>query len=113
MNDTSWGMFVERLVAKGQDYNCQVIKANRWFPSSQLCSNCGYQYHELKLSEREWTCPSCGKHHVRDINAAINLKYYCVPKEQRNLMPVEDMEGTSDLVSEALEYSMKQEADNF
>ena len=112
MNDTSWGIFVSRLEQKGQDYSCNVIKADRWFPSSQLCSNCGYQYHELKLSERQWTCPICHKHHIRDINAAINLKNY-VPSERGEFMPVEGIEGTSDLVSEALEYSMKQETDNF
>ena len=111
MNDTSWGTFVLRLQAKGQDYNCSVIKADRWFPSSQLCSNCSYQYHELKLSEREWNCPICHKHHIRDVNAAINLKNY-VPQELRESMPVEDIESASDLVSEALEYPVKQEADN-
>lgn len=92
MNDTSWATFVARLEAKGKDYNCEVIKADRYFPSSQLCSCCGYQYHELKLSEREWTCPSCGTHHIRDANAAINLKNY-VPLEERELMPVEDIES--------------------
>ena len=109
MNDTSWGTFVERLIAKGQDYNCQVIKADRWFPSSQLCSNCGYQYHELKLSEREWTCPICHEHHIRDVNAAINLKNH-VPLERGKLMPVEDIEGKSNIALEALEYPMKQES---
>ena len=112
MNDTSWGIFVSRLEQKGLDYSCNVIKADRWFPSSQLCSSCGYQYHELKLSERQWTCPSCGKFHIRDVNAAINLKYYCVPSERGKLMPVEGIEGVSNIVLEALEYSVKQEADN-
>ena len=92
MNDTSWATFVARLEAKGKDYNCEVIKADRFFPSSQLCSCCGHQYHELKLNEREWTCPSCKTHHIRDVNAAINLKNY-VPLEERKLMPVEDIEG--------------------
>ena len=88
MNDTSWGTFVSRLEAKGKDYNCKVIKADRYFPSSQLCSNCGWQYKGLKLSEREWTCCNCGTHHIRDLNAAINLKNY-VPLEERELTPVE------------------------
>ena len=96
MTDTSWGMFVSRLEQKGQDYDCQVVKADRWFPSSQLCSNCGYQHHDLKLSERTWTCPSCGKFNVRDVNAAINLKHY-VPSERGKLMPVEDIEGVKKL----------------
>jgi len=82
------------LQAKGTEYNCDVIKADRFFPSSQLCSNCGYQYHELKLSERQWTCPSCGKFHIRDVNAAINLKNYIIsiPKELRKSKPVEGIE---------------------
>ena len=88
MNDTSWATFVSRLQAKGKDYNCNVIKADRYFPSSQLCSNCGFQYKHLKLSERKWTCPKCGTHHIRDVNAAINLKNY-VPLEEREFKPVE------------------------
>ena len=71
MNDTSWATFVSRLQAKGEYYNCKVIKADRYFPSSQLCSKCGWQYKGLKLSERKWTCPECGAHHIRDVNAAI------------------------------------------
>ena len=109
MNDASWGMFVERLIAKGQDYDCLVIKADRYFPSSQLCSNCGYQYHELKLSERKWTCPSCHKEHIRDINAAINLKNY-VPKELRESMPVEGIEALASLALANAEYPIKQES---
>ena len=88
MNDTSWATFVARLEQKGQDYDCKVIKADRYFPSSQLCSKCGFQYKDLKLSEREWTCSCCGTHHIRDVNAAINLKNY-VPLERRKLTPVE------------------------
>src|SRR5574344_1717205 len=88
MNDTSWTTFVARLEQKGQDYDCKVIKADRYFPSSKLCSKCGFQYKNLKLSEREWTCCNCGTHHIRDVNAAINLKNY-VPMEGRKLTPVE------------------------
>ena len=88
MNDTSWATFVSRLEVKGKDYDCKIIKADRYFPSSQLCSNCGFQYKDLKLSEREWACPECGTHHIRDVNAAINLKNY-VPLEEREFTPVE------------------------
>ena len=88
MNDTSWATFVSRLEVKGKDYDCKIIKADRYFPSSQLCSKCGFQYKGLKLSEREWTCCNCGTHHIRDVNAAVNLKNY-VPWEAREFKPVE------------------------
>ena len=51
-----------------------VMYADKYYPSSQLCSECGYQNHLLKdVSIREWTCPVCGCHHDRDLNAARNL----------------------------------------
>src|SRR5574344_1928100 len=88
MNDTSWATFVARLQAKGLDYDCNVIKADRYFPSSKLCSCCGWKYENLTLDVRKWTCPECDTSHIRDVNAAINLKNY-VPLEERELTPVE------------------------
>lgn len=108
MNDTSWATFVSKLQTKGKDYNCNVIKADRYFPSSQLCSNCGFQYKYLKLSEREWTCPKCGANHIRDVNAAINLKNY-VPMEERELMPVESSK-VANLAELALQTTKLEEA---
>ena len=110
MNDTSWGMFVSRLQAKGEDYNCKVIKANRYFPSSKLCSCCGWKYEKLQLSEREWTCCNCGTHHIRDVNAAINLKNY-VPLEERELTPVES-DKVKSLALLALQVGTLDEAGN-
>ena len=46
---------------------------DRFYPSSKLCSDCGFKYKDLKLSERFWTCSNCGSEHDRDKNAAINL----------------------------------------
>ena len=94
LNDTSWATFVARLEQKGKDYGCEVIKADRYFPSSQLCSNCGFQFKGLTLSMREWTCGCCGTHHIRDVNAAINLKNY-IPLEERELTPVESSKVAS------------------
>lgn len=59
---------VERLKTKAT-----VLQVDRFFPSSQLCSECNYQYKELTLSERIWKCPNCGTIHNRDINASKNI----------------------------------------
>jgi putative transposase len=56
----------------------QVVLADRWFPSSKLCSGCGYRLNELGLDVRHWTCPGCGASHDRDVNAAINLRNMAV-----------------------------------
>lgn len=108
MNDTSWGIFVSRLQTKGKDFDCEVTKADRYFPSSQICSSCGNRYHELKLSEREWTCERCGAHHIRDVNSAINLKNY-VPLERRKLKPV-DSESDEYIASLAMQVISLEEA---
>ena len=50
-----------------------VIEVDRWFASSKTCHKCGYVYKDLALGEREWTCPICGEHHDRDLNAAVNI----------------------------------------
>ena len=54
-------------------YGREIIKIDTWYPSSQICSNCGHKDGKKALSVREWTCPVCGTHHERDINAAINI----------------------------------------
>ena len=50
-----------------------VIEVDCWFASSKTCHKCGYVYKDLTLGEREWTCPICGEHHDRDLNAAVNI----------------------------------------
>ena len=73
--DNGFGYFRQMLEYKLQDRGGQLSKVGRWFPSSQLCSNCGYQNPEIKnLNVRKWTCQKCGKAHDRDINAAINIR---------------------------------------
>jgi putative transposase len=56
----------------------QVVVVDRWFPSSKLCSGCGYKHETLDLGTRQWACPGCGTCHERDVNAAINLKKMAV-----------------------------------
>ncbi|GAB1386982.1 RNA-guided endonuclease TnpB family protein [Melaminivora sp.] len=56
----------------------QIVVADRFYPSSKTCSDCGHKREELPLAVREWTCPVCGSIHDRDVNAAINLKNMAV-----------------------------------
>ena len=71
--DVSWSEFVRQLEYKANWYGREIIKIDTWFPSSQICSNCGHKDGKKALSIREWTCPVCGTHHDRDINASINI----------------------------------------
>ena len=73
--DNGYGYFLTLLDYKLKERGGNLIKVDKWFPSSQLCSDCGYQFHQVKhLSIRTWVCPKCGVKHDRDINAAINIK---------------------------------------
>jgi putative transposase len=72
IGDASWGKFVRLLEYKADWNDKRVVKISRWFPSSKTCHQCGYIHHELKLSERTWTCPN-GHVLDRDINAAKNI----------------------------------------
>ena len=72
--DVSWYEFRRQLAYKAEWYGKKLIVIDRFYPSSQLCSNCGSQWTGTKdLSVREWTCPICGEHHDRDVNAAKNI----------------------------------------
>ena len=71
--DVSWSEFVRQLEYKADWYGREIVKINTWYPSSQICSNCGHKDGKKALSIREWTCSECGTKHERDINAAINI----------------------------------------
>lgn len=74
VSSVSWSAFAEMLEYKARFYSKEVVKVGRFFPSSQLCSHCGFKNTETKdLGIREWQCPSCGTIHDRDTNAAINI----------------------------------------
>ena len=71
--DVSWSEFVRQPEYKADWYGREIVKIDTWYPSSQICSCCGHKDGKKALSIREWTCPECGTHHERDINAAINI----------------------------------------
>ena len=73
ISDVSWSSFVAKLQYKADWYGREIIKVNQWFPSSQICSECGHKDGKKSLDIREWTCPICHTHHDRDINASINI----------------------------------------
>ena len=76
VSDASISEFMRMLEYKCEWQGVRLVKIGRFDPSSQLCHVCGHRYSGLRLSEREWTCPSCGTHHDRDLNAAINIKNF-------------------------------------
>lgn len=73
ISDVGWSMFTNMLEYKAENKGRTVIKIDRWYPSSQICSYCGRNTGKKPLSIRNWTCSNCGKIHDRDINAAKNI----------------------------------------
>lgn len=73
ISDVSWSSFVIKLQYKADWYGRKIIKVDKWFPSSQICSKCGHKDGKKSLEIREWTCPTCHTYHNRDINASINI----------------------------------------
>ena len=81
IQSASWSEFVRQLKYKSEWYGKNILFIGRFEPSSKLCHNCGYIKQDLKLSDREWTCPVCGEHHDRDVNAAKNIKEIAFDKQ--------------------------------
>ncbi|WP_101101659.1 IS200/IS605 family element RNA-guided endonuclease TnpB [Macromonas bipunctata] len=73
IGDAGWAEFVRQLEYKAKWYGREVVKIDRWYPSSKRCSDCGYTAQKMPLNVRHWTCPDCGSSHDRDINAARNV----------------------------------------
>lgn len=72
--DVAQSEFIRQLEYKAKWYGKTISKVGTFYPSSQLCSNCGYKNSGVKnLNIREWSCPKCGVYHDRDVNSAINI----------------------------------------
>ncbi|WP_373543634.1 RNA-guided endonuclease InsQ/TnpB family protein [Chamaesiphon sp.] len=73
ISDASWGELIRQLAYKCEWYGRELIKIDRWFPSSKRCGNCGHIVGSLPLNIREWECPKCKTTHDRDLNASKNI----------------------------------------
>lgn len=69
------GFYHFKMVLSDKAFNNgkSVVFVDRFYPNSKTCSRCGYKNKELTMNDREWTCPICGTHHDRYINAAMNI----------------------------------------
>jgi len=73
IQDAGFNEFIRVLEYKCKLYGRELVKIDRWFPSSKKCNHCGYINKELRLSDRQWICPECGSVIDRDYNAALNI----------------------------------------
>jgi putative transposase len=73
VSDAGWSELVRQLRYKSEWTGKTSLRIGRYFPSSKLCSECGYKHAELNRSARIWICPTCGAAHDRDFNAAVNI----------------------------------------
>lgn len=73
IGDAGWGEFARQLEYKSAWSGCHLGQIDRFFPSSKRHAGCGYIYQDLRLSEREWTCPECGELVDRDTNTTQNI----------------------------------------
>ena len=80
ITNVAFGEFNRQIEYKVQMYGRQIYRVDRFFPSSKTCSVCGCVQEKMSLNVREWTCPECGAHHDRDINAATNLLRQAMPE---------------------------------
>jgi putative transposase len=73
IHEVAWTTLSNMISYKSSWAGKTYHQIDRWYPSSKTCSSCGHKLEKLDLGTREWTCPSCGTHHDRDLNAAMNI----------------------------------------
>jgi putative transposase len=74
LHDNGFGMFRDLLAYKVKKKGSGLIKTDRWYASTRTCRVCGEKNPEVVLGVTEWVCPNCGTHHLRDENAAVNIR---------------------------------------
>ena len=105
LSDIAIGRFNELIEQKAEWYGINILRIGRFEPSSKMCT-CGYVYKDLKLSQRVWTCPNCGRRNQRDLLAANNIKAFAFNKRNNTAGTAEihacgDMKPVGDSAQEA------------
>ena len=102
ITNVSFGEFNRQIEYKVQMYGKQIYRVDRFFPSSKTCSNCGCVREKMPLHVREWTCPDCGAHHDRDVNAATNVLRQAMPEvthRERSALVISEISDVTKLDS--------------
>ncbi|WP_293075075.1 zinc ribbon domain-containing protein [Okeania sp. SIO3B5] len=90
ISDLGWRQFRTLTEAKCNKYGREFRIISRWEPTSQKCSNCGFQGGKKELNVRRWTCLNCGASHDRDVNAAVNILEVIQPKTKVETKAIEN-----------------------
>ncbi|MEY3183159.1 MAG: hypothetical protein RLZ35_1144 [Pseudomonadota bacterium] len=113
ISDCGWSEFIRQLQYKSAWVGKNIIKIDRWAPSSKQCSGCGHRKKTLLLSERLYNCEHCGLSIDRDLNAAINIKRFALAQNRAGMAQIEACGSCAggDVLQETSSYhGMKQEA---
>lgn len=106
ISSASWSEFFRQLQYKCEWQGKNLIRIGRFEPSSKTCL-CGYIHKDLKLRDREWACPNCGRRNDRDLLAAINIKRFGL--QAKNLQYSPSVGGTEDVEWSALADTVKRQ----
>jgi len=107
VGDVGWGQFSHMLEYKALWKGKTLIKVSKFFPSSKLCSVCGFKNKALTLSDRDWTCPRCGVAHDRDINASVNIRDEGIRVLNHSLIPSTVGTTETDLIRKDRVYAQE------
>lgn len=106
ISSASWSEFFRQLQYKCEWQGKNLIRIGRFEPSSKTCL-CGYIHKDLKLRDRKWTCPNCGRRNDRDLLAAINIKRFGL--QSQNLQYSPSVGGVEDVEWSALADTVKRQ----